>query len=535
MGLDAILIADTGTDTFSGSSPLRLQVEGRVALIQVLRNYVENRGRIVLSIEGDNRMSWASAPRLNGICLWNFLRRQGLTAELIGSYYQERDAFAGLMDRRPSAIIVSTTFIMTKSALRELISDIRAMAPETPIIVGGPFVYSSYVLRGKSHDPSYDTASAKDHYLFLQVDEEPLVDLYIVSQRGESTLCEAVRRIVKGDPVHDLPNTATLSEREYSFTKRIDDTPSSSLCAVDWSGLPDSLFASGVMPIQASNGCPFRCAFCNFIKNRRLLSVKPLDHLIEELKALSRRGARYIRFVDDNFRLGKPDLNTVCRRFIDEGLSLRWMSFVRASALKDVDFDLLRQSGCIELELGLESADPQVLRNMNKEADPKLYADVVQNLLAADISCLCCFIIGFPGETRETVDRTVQFIQDCGRTGAEGTFMWNLFPFLLAPLSHIYDTPMRHRYGLEGYMHSWRHRTMDSLRAGRHIEKAFLQIEGSSPAYRGDNLDMLLALPPRRRKEFVATRHEFSKRAARGVLDNEEMIRAFSRILLDSN
>ena len=73
MSLDAIIISDYGAETFSGVSSLRLEIEGRVALIQVVSNFIKNQGRIDLVIEGDDKRSWSSAPKLNGIYLHNYL------------------------------------------------------------------------------------------------------------------------------------------------------------------------------------------------------------------------------------------------------------------------------------------------------------------------------------------------------------------------------------------------------------------------------------------------------------------------------
>ena len=72
--------------------------------------------------------------------------------------------------------------------------------------------------------------------------------------------------------------------------------------------------------MQASTGCPFHCSFCNFTKDRRLTWIKSVDRMVAEMKAVKKRGARYVWFVDDNFRLGKENLEAVCRRFIDERL-----------------------------------------------------------------------------------------------------------------------------------------------------------------------------------------------------------------------
>jgi len=283
--------------------------------------------------------------------------------------------------------------------------------------------------------------------------------------------------------------------------------------------------------MQASTGCPYKCAFCNFTKDRRLISIKPLDELITELKSVSIRGAKYVWFVDDNFQLGKGDLNSVCQRFIDEDLQIRWMSFIRADSLRNVDFELLRQSGCSELRLGLESADLQVLRNMNKKLNPAISEKVVRKLLAAGINCSCYFIIGFPGETDETTFRTIEFIKSIEHPELEGILSWSIYPFMLVPMSPIYELEMREKYELKGYMHDWEHRTMNSIQARKHVKKTFLELEKSGPIYRGDNLDIFLDLNPNQRKQFLTKRHELSKLAIKNQLEQKDIIREFSKIL----
>ena len=234
--------------------------------------------------------------------------------------------------------------------------------------------------------------------------------------------------------------------------------------------------------------------------------------------------------MDDNFRLGNSDLNSVCQHFVDENLQFRWRSFIRADTLKNTDFELLRRSGCSDLQLGLESADSQILRNMNKKTDPAIAAEVVRELLAVGINCSCYFVIGFPGETDETVFRTIEFIKSIEYPNLEGILSWSLYPFMLAPMSPIYESEMREKYGLTGYMHNWEHRTMNSVEARGYVKKAFFALEGSGPIYRGDNQQKLLDLTPMQRHQFVTKRHMFSKLAIENRLEKHDVIRSFTDV-----
>ena len=530
MGLDAIIISDPGETSMSGTNPLRLRLEEKPASLQLVLNYLENQGSIIPPVKGEGEMSWSTAPKLNGIYLLSYLTRNNFNAELINHYYEEREVFRKLLERTPKAVIISTTFVHSKQALKRLVDDIRSLAPGIYVIVGGPFIYLSYLMLQKSDDPEYETDAARDDFLFLNVHDEPHVDLFIVSLRGGPVLCEALKTL-KGKNTHDgLPNSARFSGKTYGFTKRIDDVSGDNELSIDWDSLPDSIFRYGVVPMQASNGCPYRCAFCNFVKDPRLSFVKPTEQIIAEMRAVSNRGVKYVWFSDDNFRLGKDDLDSVCRRFVEEDIGIRWMSFIRAGTLKDFDLELLKKSGCTEVQLGLESADPQVLQNMNKKARPELYTQVVEALLGAGINCSCYFIFGFPGETIDSVVHTREFIKSIEHPELDGMLSWSIFPFILSPLSPIYEYGMRKKYGLSGYMHNWKHGTMNFKQAMEHVKTTFLELKDSGPIFRGDNLNLLLDLSPRQSKEFAATRHRLSKLQIKSELSKNDILEAFSPI-----
>ncbi len=527
--IDAIVISESESTTFSASSPLRLQFNGRTAWIQTIRHILETDDTTANDTTLIDRNNWSYAPKLNGIRLFNYLQSQGHTVALVDSYFTEKERFIKLLARGVRAVVISTTFIYTKKALTQLIRDIRSITPDVFIIVGGPFVYSSYLLLQRSLEPDYDTWSPRDDFLFLSIAEDPEVDLYIVDRSGEPILSEVLRRLASGGDPFTLSNTCRLVGNQYVFSPR--DFLSPVDMNVNWSSVPDEVFRSGCVNVQASVGCPYKCEFCNFVKEERHAKVKSLTDLISELRVISTKGVKYVRFVDDNFRLGKHDLDQVCKDFIDNDLGIKWMSFLRASAIAQCDPELLRQAGCVEVNIGIESADPLVLQNMNKRADPGLYRSVLRRLLSTGINCNCFFIIGFPGETTESVKRTVDFINSIPKDNDEGLFCWAIYPFILAPLSPVYEPKRRAKYELEGYLGRWKHATMDSTRAYELTKNAYMTITGSSQIYSGDDMDMMLAMSAQKRKQFMNLRHELSKSAAQGMIDQAGVLKAFSEIL----
>lgn len=529
--MDAIIIADTDSESVSATNKLKLTVDGHTASIQNVINFVQNGGHVIPPVLGEGVSSWASSMKLNGIYLYSYLSGQGFDVGLIGSYFDQRDRFIEMLKESPRVVIISTTFIMTKKALHKLVRDIRSLAPDIFIVAGGQFVHLSSRIRErlKSDNPLMDIYSSD--YLFLDQEDEPRVDLYIISSRGEAILAKALSIIKAHGKCEGLPNTAIYRNKRYDFGGQTDDITETGAVTVNWERLPADIFKSGVVPMQASYGCPYQCAFCNFMKDGRLMSVKPLEILIEELKMVEQKGARYVWFADDNFRLGKNDLADVCKRFIENGVAVKWKSFIRASALKRIDMELLKAAGCIELQFGLESADSAILEAMNKKANPSLYGEVIKRAMRAGINCSGYFIFGFPGETKESVRRTCEFIKSLEHPELDGNISFSLFPFMIAPLSPISEVHNARKYGLEGYISKWKHNTMNSTEAKDYAMQAFRSLESSGLIFNADNLDILQSLIPRRRKAFIAARHKLTKLSAEGLLKEDDKLTEFSTIL----
>jgi len=531
--MDAIIIADTSSESVSATNKLKLTVDGHIASIQNVTNFVQNNGRLVLPVPGEGVSSWASSMKLNGIFLYSYLSGKGFDLGLIDSYFEQRERFVEMLKESPRTVIISTTFIMSKKALHQLVRDIRTLAPDIFIVAGGQFVHLSNRIRErlKSDNPLMDIYSSD--YLFLDEEDEPEVDLYIISSRGEAILASALSIIKTHGKCESLPNTATYLNKMYNFGNQTDDIIEKGAVTVDWQRVPADVFKSGVIPMQASYGCPYRCSFCNFMKDRRLMGVKPVETLIEELQTVEEKGVRYVWFADDNFRLGRNDLADVCKRFVEHGISTKWKSFIRASALKTLDMDLLKAAGCIELQFGLESADPAILEAMNKEANPELYSEVIERAMRAGINCSGYFIFGFPGETATSVIRTCEFIKSLEHPALDGYISFSLFPFIIAPLSPISEVNNARKYGLEGYMSKWKHNTMNSKEAREHAMQVFGSIEYSGLIFNADNLDMLMRLTPPDRKAFIAARHRLTKLSVRENLSEEYKFREFAKVLRD--
>jgi len=525
--LDVLLIPQSTVTSLSLSNPMRLTDNNQVVTVQKARQLCFPDQ----SPAETDASSWESCPTLNEAVLESMLLAAGFRCESIRDTAAEQDALHAALLRNPAVVCISTTFICSKSHLEKLIAKIRGINSTAVIVVGGPLVTLSYnIFRMVDIDPDIMKRIVST-YLFA--DDTVFADAYVYDPvyRGEEKLLQITQAILDGMPLEDIDGV--ICRRGGVFFFNVTDvvpayrTPPQ----IDWRLLPQAYFSTGVIPLQASVGCPYACNFCNFPKNARTAGVKSDEDIVDELVHIHGRGARFAWFVDDNFRLGMKDLDRFLAGLVQRNPGVQWMSLMRADLLMNTDLNLLRESGCREVCLGLESADNQILKNMNKKASAEMYADVVARLLDSGINCSVYFIIGFPGETVDSVDRTLTFLQAMEQRQTKAHLFWSIFPFMLMPGSPVFSPAFRGRFALEGALSRWKHATMDSETAHNHTLRLFGELKESGPVYRGDDLDLLDRLGFDRCREFYTIRQFLARKALHGDHpDRQEIADSFKHL-----
>ena len=185
-----------------------------------------------------------------------------------------------------------------------------------------------------------------------------------------------------------------------------------------------------------------------------------------------RSGVKTVFFVDDTFNVPRPRFEALMDRMIEEGLEIPWYSFFRCQYSDEALIKKMRQTGCTGVFLGVESGSDRILKNMKKGAIVRFYRDGVRWLREQGIITVGSFIIGFPGETDETVEQTRTFIEESG-----------LDYYFIQPFYYLHHTPIHKRaeeFGLTGEGLFWSHNTMNWSQAVAHINRLFLDIEAAT-------------------------------------------------------
>jgi len=430
-----------------------------------------------------------TAPYLVGIYLYNFLIRRGITCELINFLDLEVERFKKLLQQDPKVVALSTTFLTNIKLVKKVSRTIRQYAPDIKIVLGGPLVYNSYLLY-QMRNSEYDTDSCGKDFFFLNQDRElhEDINLFVVEEQGEATLHQIITTIKNCGNLSAIPNIAYYNkDNQLVFTQRKAEDNSFDEDLVNWGEVPDE-YLSPIFPVRGSRGCPYKCSYCNFCIARKF-RLKDINIVAKEISALANTGkVRMIRFTDDNLFLTRQHVEEYSKMLIKSGKGLKWTSFIRASSITKDNVNLLRDSGCILAQIGMESGSKKILKGMNKKDTPENYLRVTELLNANGISTQLYFIVGFPGETQETMDETIKMINNFNHKGS-GINHIMIFPFVFAPLSPIYLPENRKKYNLSGYMTEWKHDTMDFTQAYRYAKEFFLRCKNVYPFYGIDEFD----------------------------------------------
>jgi anaerobic magnesium-protoporphyrin IX monomethyl ester cyclase len=408
---------------------------------------------------------------LAGILLFSHLKKAGFDPVIVNDFQEDSDILNRSLDDNLLAVAISTTFLPFREHIEPIVRFIRQRLLDVPIILGGPTVFLSKNLY-ISPTPEYDLETLRRLYLFHEPDRG--IDYYIVDRRGEKTLINLLQALSEKREPSAVKNLGILTDDGVYFTAEEPEKFDVSDEDIDWDCIPDHFLKHSVS-LRASAGCPFKCEFCNFHFYASTLLYRPMSSLVKELDQLSKRNqVKHISFVDDNFLINRKKVEDFCRTMIDHGYPFTWSSFIRSDSITDENIVRLADSGANLLMFGVESGDPSVLNNMNKISGTGHVLNVLNGLGKLGVSTSSSLVIGFPGETEETVEHTIRFL-DHYRSSAASTHWFSPFIFILLPKTRV----ERHRakYALEGFMLNWRHNTMDVTEAALQLKRLVLNVE----------------------------------------------------------
>jgi anaerobic magnesium-protoporphyrin IX monomethyl ester cyclase len=328
-------------------------------------------------------------PSLGLMYLSASLRRAGYSVRHIDHTFLERREVLAEIDRlRPSVIGIYCMITMQDEAF-SLAADVRGKALT---VVGGPY-------------PSGEVEPFLDRFDLVAVGEgeETIVEImqHLDDRRFEEVAGLAFKQ--NGSAVKTEPRVRTKDMSSLPLPYR-GDVPNG-----DYIRYWRRHWKDATTPLMSTRGCPFRCEFCHKSVFGDLFSSRPPESVVEEMSEIAELGYDHVWMSDDIFTLNYKRTFALSEAIEAARLPLTWECLSRVT---QVDYDLfaqMKRAGCKRVFFGIESGDEDVLKEMRKGITPAQAQETVEACVRAGIKAAGFFMVGYLGETPESLARTIRF------------------------------------------------------------------------------------------------------------------------------
>jgi anaerobic magnesium-protoporphyrin IX monomethyl ester cyclase len=170
--------------------------------------------------------------------------------------------------------------------------------------------------------------------------------------------------------------------------------------------------------VMGQKACINNCSFCcqPAFFGAPIIRKRSEGHFLEELEWVQKLGFREVMFNDATIT---ADMDWAARLFegmITRQIDLVWNCSTRADRVDDDILKLMKRAGCHTIAIGMESTDPIVLKNIRKNNTPEQTRRAVSKIRKAGMDSIVYCVIGFPGETRRSIENTISFLKSLDTT-----------------------------------------------------------------------------------------------------------------------
>lgn len=338
------------------------------------------------------------------------------------------DVAAALESFRPDVVGLSCYTYTYKSNL-DAARLVKYLLPETLVVFGG-------------HHICYEN----DTRILASHSE---VDILVVGE-GEVTVVEMMNRLNQGQGLRGV-NGVTFREGSEivrngprTFVKSLTVFPRIDYTLMDMSKIPsyydrppseyiyfgkrfDIPKFARAFPLVISRGCVGKCKFCSAPRAYKSFRTRDPEQVLDEMEHLYEHyGLDYFHISSPTFPQHPKKDKQLLQGILDRGLKIRWSSQTRGDWLDEEFMDLMRQSGCMNINFGVETGSSELIEILGKRRDVgKLKRTMIQ-CAQRGIPVAASFLHNFPGARREDYLQTLDFIWDIAGYGclAHGHRMW---------------------------------------------------------------------------------------------------------------
>ncbi len=401
-----------------------------------------------------------STPDIGPATIAGYLRQHGIETLIFDYYFDE------VKVQDCDVVGISSTFAEPEE-IKKVAGDVKHQNPSASVVLGGPL--------------SWSISPAKLFELIPEIG-------FIVMKEGEETFLQLIQALREH---RDLSGVEGIVYRDKESgmvratpPRKHIDIEKSPYPAWDLMNVP-SPRRLPVLFIETSRGCPYQCAYCTEVTYwTKPVRYRSSRRVTDEIRhCVEKYGISTFRFTDSCFSAPPRRCGEICdaivERCINDSIPVKWSAYSRIENLSPELIHKMKQAGCVALDVGLESGSKELLRNINKNYDPEIAVAVAKEAKESGIIINYNIIIGLPGETQETLEKSMDLIE----RAAPDTY--SCYIFMLLPNSAIYEH--QQDYSVQGDGLTWKHATMTSDEARIAQTKFTKEITSSVPLQGGEH------------------------------------------------
>ncbi len=375
------------------------------------KNTQENFLFIIANTAWYGKRYWQSSPATLAL-LTAILRQEGYNVRLIDANLEnldEEQLKQRIKTENPHYVLVSGMTVEYKECVHKTFEIVKQFNKKIITILGG--IYPTLSIHIATLDQNID---------------------FIIRSEGEERLPELLREIHDKKEFEKVDGLAYHKPGKTEFTvnpvikriKNLDQFP-----IPDYSNFNMDKYLNvnqkytqnfyfkrlPVGQIMTSRGCYYHCTFCSSarIYGNDVVFRSP-EHVLSEIDMLVKKyGIKELNFVDDNILIDRKKFLTLLQGLIDRKYDLQWKNNNMAVWLMDEEIlTKMKESGCYQITLSIESGSPHTLRLMKKPVILENTYKIFKKIKELGMELICRFIIGYPGETWDDIRQTFHYAEE---------------------------------------------------------------------------------------------------------------------------
>ena len=310
---------------------------------------------------------------------------------------------------QPTVVGISSMTPTIESALKSA-RVAKEVCPAAKILMGGPH------------------ATFADKEILIQ---EKAVDI-VARGEGEETILELIKQSPELQKISDVKGITFRKDDQIiqapnrPFIQNLDALPRPAYKYVPIEKY--KITGRRLLPIMSSRGCPLQCPFCvaSQMFGARFRARSPKNVLDEMEWLRDEYGAEGISFQDDTLTFDRKRTFEICDEIKERKIKLPWGCFSRADVVTKELLAKMSEAHCNEIGYGVESGCQRILDSLRKRVTTDQCENAIKWAKEAGIFVTASIILGYPGETKETLQQTLDFVR---RVEPDDVWLCHATPF----------------------------------------------------------------------------------------------------------